>query len=85
LLGFPVVGNMVCVTDQEDLLGSLRESSDTPVQGDLFSVTYTDGVILCRYLGNSTERARHYFTRLWKKLRPFVMNCEAVEPRIWKT
>jgi urease accessory protein len=85
LQGFPVVGNMVCVTDQKDLLVSLKECSDAPVQGDQFSVTYTDGVILCRYLGNSTERAKHYFIRLWKKLRPSVMNCEAVEPRIWKT
>ena len=38
------------------------------------------GLLIGRYLGDSSEEALEAFTRLWKVLRP-----SAVEPRIWST
>ena len=38
-----------------------------------------------RYLGGSSERARRYFTTLWRILRPGSQRREACLPRIWNT
>jgi urease accessory protein len=85
LLGFPVIGNMVCVTNKAGLVNSLRSLTDTSTDQELFSSTQTDGIINCYFLGNSVERARKYFINVWKIFRPEVIGHEAVEPRIWKT
>ena len=44
------------------------------------AVTQLPGLLVGRYLGDSSEEALQAFTRLWKALRP-----SAVEPRIWST
>jgi len=44
------------------------------------ATTRLPGLLVGRYLGDSSEEALHAFTRLWKALRP-----SAVEPRIWST
>ena len=49
------------------------------------AVTLLPGVLLARYLGDSSQSARRYFTALWKILRPALCAREAVEPRIWRT
>ena len=48
-------------------------------------MTLLPGILLARYLGNSSEAARRYFTALWHVLRPAVAGRDAVEPRIWRT
>ena len=85
LLGFPVIGSMVCVTDKTELVDSLRNITNVSIEKELFSATQTDGIILCYYLGNSVERARSCFINVWKILRQEVIHREAVEPRIWIT
>ena len=85
LLGFPVIGSMVCVTDKTELLESLRKITNVSIDQELFSVTQMGGIILCCFLGNSVERARNCFISAWKILRQEVIGYEAVEPRIWKT
>ena len=85
LLGFPVIGSMVCVTDKTELVDSLRKITNASIDQELFSVTQMDGTILCCFLGNSVERARNCFISAWKILRQEVIGYEAVEPRIWKT
>jgi urease accessory protein len=44
------------------------------------ATTRLPGLLIGRYLGDSSEEALRAFTRLWKALRP-----SAVEPRIWST
>jgi urease accessory protein len=44
------------------------------------AITQLPGLLVGRYLGDSSEEALHAFTRLWKLVRP-----DAVEPRIWAT
>jgi urease accessory protein len=85
LLGFPVIGSMVCVTDKKKLMDSLRMITNVAIDQEFFSVTQMDGAILCYFLGNSVERARNCFISAWKILRQEVIGYEAVEPRIWRT
>jgi urease accessory protein len=85
LLGFPVIGSMVFVTDKTKLIDSLRTITNSAIQEEFFSVTQMDGAVLCYFLGNSVERARNCFISAWKILRQEVIGFEAVEPRIWKT
>jgi urease accessory protein len=56
----------------------------TPVAGES-AVTLLPGVLLARYLGDSSEAAKRYFAELWRRLRPVVTGREAHEPRIWRT
>ena len=85
LLGFPVIGSMVCVTDKTELIDSLRTITNVAIGEEFFSVTQVDGAILCYFLGNSVERARNCFISAWKILRQKVIGFKAIEPRIWKT
>ncbi len=49
------------------------------------AVTRLPGVIVARYLGDSSEAAAHYFAELWRLLRPLIAGRAAVAPRIWNT
>src|SRR5687767_10998705 len=44
------------------------------------AMTQLPGLLVARYLGDSSEQALRAFTRLWQLVRP-----GAVEPRIWST
>ena len=43
------------------------------------------GALVGRYLGASTERARHYLQELWTLIRPALLGRPATPPRIWAT
>lgn len=49
------------------------------------AITLLPGVLLARYLGDSSEQAMQAFARLWAVLRPALLGREAVAPRIWRT
>jgi urease accessory protein len=49
------------------------------------ATTVLPGVLLARYLGDSTEEAFDRFRWIWSLLRPAVSGRDAVEPRIWRT
>lgn len=46
-------------------------------------ITSLPGVMLARYLGNSSEDAFSWFTSLWRLLRPAHLNIAATPPRLW--
>jgi urease accessory protein len=48
-------------------------------------ITRLPEVLVARYLGDSAEDAKAYFTSLWKMLRPSLCGREASAPRIWTT
>ena len=52
---------------------------------DSFTVTFLQGVMLLRYLGNSGEVAKQGFVLVWTAVRPIVLGREACPPRIWLT
>ena len=49
------------------------------------AVTLLPGLLIARYLGDSTEAAFQQFSALWTLLRPAVCGRDATEPRIWRT
>jgi urease accessory protein len=49
------------------------------------AVTQLPGVLVARYLGDSSEQAKQLFAKLWKVLRPAVFGRDAQMPRIWST
>jgi urease accessory protein len=57
---------------------------DKPASGEA-AVTRLPGLLVARYLGDSSEDAKRYFIRLWRRLRPALTGREAIEPRIWRT
>jgi len=54
-------------------------------QVESLAVTHLPGVLVARYLGDSSEQAKRLFARLWTILRPAVFGREAQMPRIWST
>jgi len=83
--GKPVVGSFFCFSSRKDIVDLLRQSISLSENDDLFSITLLDGIILCRYLGNSVERVKRNFIKFWQILRLALRNHEAVAPRIWNT
>jgi urease accessory protein len=62
------------------VLGTLVATHEGKVEVPGLAITRLPGLLIGRYLGDSSEEALDAFTRLWKLLRP-----SAVEPRIWAT
>jgi urease accessory protein len=68
------------------LLHALRQQMLTASQGSgRVGATQMKSVIIARYLGNSSEVARHVMLAAWQLLRPALLGHEASVPRIWKT
>jgi len=77
LRGHPVCATLVAAGAHFDL-AACRAIED-------LAVTQLPQVLVARYLGDSSERAKHLLARLWAVLRPALAGREAVEPRIWRT
>jgi len=52
---------------------------------DYAGATLIEDVLVVRYLGDSTERARRLFTDIWQKLRAATLGYPPGVPRIWAT
>ena len=82
--GSPVFGTLfACSLNlNQELVTEMRKTEPETGCG---AVTLLPGILLARYLGDSTEAARRYFIALWRILRPELAGREAIEPRIWST
>lgn len=80
----PVLGTLYATTGDNELLEAIR-ALIPPTQKHHLGMTLVDGVLIARYLGDSTENARTLFSNIWKALRPAVVNRPACPPRIWNT
>ena len=67
--------------------GEVRACRDLLAGGgtDDAAATLLEDLLVVRYLGNSTERARRLFTAVWQKLRPNTTGHPPHVPRIWAT
>ena len=76
-----VFGTLVAAASEvpKGLLAACREGAK-----DL-AVTLLPGLLLARYLGDSSEQAMQCFARLWEAARPSIMGKTAIAPRIWST
>lgn len=85
LNGMPVISSLVCVGDGSATVPAIREIAAELMENEDFGVSQLDGILVCRYRGPSTERARLLFRRAWAALRPAVLGKGISPPRIWHT
>ena len=85
LRGQPVIASLFCVTQQTELPAKVRDAVAGTDPDELFGVTHLDGVLLCRYLGPSTERAKFLLGQAWAVIREEVLDKPAIPPRVWST
>jgi urease accessory protein len=95
LRGQPVSATLACVGATPDGVAAIRAGweaftdSTTPRQAEpseeRATATQLDGVLVCRYLGPSTARARRFFTLAWGSLRPSLLARPPCPSRFWNT
>jgi len=73
-------GHSVFGTFVATIVGNVRKDVHQDV-----AVTQLPGLLVGRYLGDSSAHALRAFTTLWAALRPVVAGRVAVAPRIWAT
>jgi urease accessory protein len=78
-----LAGHSVCGTLIAAAPNGVMKGAPTRVEG--LAVTALPGVLIARYLGDSSEEAKQLFARLWAAIRPGLLGREAHEPRIWRT
>jgi urease accessory protein len=83
--GRSVFGTFVCSGQSLPAVRALRAAVEFDAARELFAVSQTREAIVCRYLGDGTERARAVFAQAWAALRPIVFGRPASAPRIWLT
>lgn len=74
--GQPVFGTLIASNVPASLAMECKQ---------LAATTLLPGLLVARYLGDSTEQAFAAFASIWKLLRPAVIGRVAVPPRIWST
>ncbi len=84
LRGQPVVASLYATTDDERLSEELRDLIPEENRPQL-GITQMDGLLIARYLGDSTETARRLYIEIWQALRPAILNRAPCAPRIWNT
>jgi len=84
--GRRVLATLVGTGAAELALEPLREhAQQLGPADDCFSVTRLGEVLVCRYLGYSSEAAKRFFSAAWAVLRQAVSGRRTVPPRIWAT
>ena len=83
LRGQPVTGTLVATLGESSSLDELRRMAGS--NANELGLTVVDGLLVARYLGDSTEMARKLFARIWRAARPLVSARPACTPRIWNT
>jgi urease accessory protein len=81
LRGQPVIATFIATGADSKVLEAARDSSAGPHIG----ITRIAEMLVCRYLGDSTEDARNHFIRIWQTIRPLLTQRPATLPRIWAT
>jgi urease accessory protein len=84
LSGFTVCGTFLVAGGDIDasLLRECREVVPSAAQSRT-GITRVPGVLIARYLGDSTEQAFYWFTDLWAVLRRALSDKAACPPRVW--
>jgi len=86
--GATVCGTLLCAFPElpqqaATLLEACRKIN--PADGANHGLSALPGILVVRYLGDSSEAARLWFAELWAILRPVCCGRPAVIPRIWNT
>jgi len=86
LAGFSVSGTLLATAPRIEP-GLLTACRAVPLleSGAQCGITLLPDLLMARYLGHSSEAARHWFFALWQLLRPALIGRDAQRPRIWNT
>ena len=84
LRGQPVMATLLATPASVATLEAVRPYCQGITDGSA-GVTLLNGVLVVRYLGNSTAQAQRLFRHIWQHIRPLVTGRPAVPPRIWNT
>lgn len=84
LRGQPVMGTLVGTHIEKEQLQALHDTF-SEIENAHLGLTLLDNLLVCRYLGASTEQARNLFVQIWTRIRPQTIQREACPPRIWNT
>lgn len=84
LRGSPVAGTLCATIEDSFDVDSIRDAITCPA-GHAFGISVVDGLLVARYLGDSTEQARTVLQAVWSGLRPHVLGRLPCPPRIWYT
>ncbi|MDJ0741138.1 MAG: urease accessory protein UreD [Gammaproteobacteria bacterium] len=84
MAGLPVGGTLL-ISDVDDAGVEACRDLLMASGGDYAAATLLDDLLVVRYLGRSTERARRLFSAVWTRLRPETIGRAASPPRIWAT
>ncbi len=84
LAGHGVTGTLLAASDA---LGAEHLKTCRAIEAKQagFGVTLLPGLLVARYLGDSAEQAREYFTQIWHALREPLTLTAPMAPRIWNT
>lgn len=86
--GATVCGTLLCTFPElpQQAAGLLESCRDiAPADAARHGLSALPGLLVARYLGDSSEAGRQWFTALWQLLRPACCGRPAVLPRIWTT
>jgi urease accessory protein len=82
--GRPAGGTLIAYPGSEPLLAAARrlgaEHDDCRTGASI-----VDGLLVCRALAASARPLAVFLARLWAALRPLLLGCAPVPPRIWAT
>ncbi len=88
LAGHTVCASLVAVGPPlgTERMAALREACLQAAAGNgSTGATQMKGLVMVRFLGDSSETARHVMLAAWRLLRPAMLEREAAELRIWNT
>jgi urease accessory protein len=89
LAGYTVCATLIAVGKNFSAaaLTQLREETAAlaVANGARSGATQMKQVLVLRYLGHSSQSARHWLSHVWQTVRPQLMKHDAVIPRIWNT
>ena len=80
----PVFATLLAVPATLDALQRARDCCVNSAQG-MAGATLLNGVLVVRYLGDSSAQVHHLFRQIWAAIRPLILGCQAHAPRIWAT
>lgn len=84
LRGQPVFATLLATPATMDILETVRPFCEEIILGSA-GATLLNGVLVVRYLGNSTAQAHRLFRTIWQAIRPAINSRAATPPRIWNT
>jgi urease accessory protein len=82
--GHDAMGTMLAYPANRAMLDAARSAADEASE-TVVATTLVDEVLVCRCLGAQAEHVKQALVRIWRRLRPLLLDRPAVAPRIWET